>query len=439
MADQYSVFNPTVDLNPYATQIAEIQRRKRLAELLQQQGSEPLESQVVGGRVIPISPWQILAKGLQTGMGAYQGSKADKAAAELQDRMAEEQRTREAEVTAAERGIAGRMFGQRDQYTNEGMPVAAGPTVKEAPTSGDKLGEITPTAQYKYDPQSAFQMAMTPAGREAMKGNPMLAAALANMVKPKEPEEFYAPTETADGLVQFGKLGGKKVTGVNAAPKSETLPTDYRLWQLSGSKLPFDQWDQQRRRAGAATTTVNTGNTYGSTVAQSLGKSDSALVDAARAAPTQIENATRIKNLLEQNPITGTGAEARLSLDRALSTAGLIDKNRTRATETLVSALAGSTLEAVKTSGLGAGQGFTDKDREFLERARSGNIEINAGTLRDLADLQEKAARLSIEKGNAVLRRWKKSGSFGPEFDLEEVAMPPVGGGLPPGATRDKP
>jgi hypothetical protein len=178
MADNYSVFNPTVDLNPYANQIAEIQRRQRMAQLLQQQGMEPLESQVVGGQVIRTSPWQVLAKALQTGMGAYQESKAGKAAAELQDQIGYEQRQRQAEVESAGKGIAGRLMGQRF-----GEEMQAPETQSHDIES--QLQEITPTAQVSYDPKAALQQAMTPAGTEAMKGNPLLASLLAQTMKPK--------------------------------------------------------------------------------------------------------------------------------------------------------------------------------------------------------------------------------------------------------------
>ena len=195
MADNYSVFNPTVDLNPYANQIAEIQRRQRMAQLLQQQGMEPLESQVVGGQVIRTSPWQVLAKALQTGMGAYQESKAGKAAAELQDQIGSEQRQRQAEIESTGAGIAGRLFGERpQQYDAQGMPVGPRPT--EAPAAAPQpadgsLEEITPTAKPMYDPTAALQQAMTPAGTEAMKGNPLLASLLAQTVKNKfEPKSI---------------------------------------------------------------------------------------------------------------------------------------------------------------------------------------------------------------------------------------------------------
>jgi hypothetical protein len=65
-------------------------------------------------------------------------------------------------------------------------------------------------------------MASTSLGTAALKDRPVMAQRLAQMLETPKAEEFYAPTETADGqLVQFGKGGGKRETGY-AAP---TRPT----------------------------------------------------------------------------------------------------------------------------------------------------------------------------------------------------------------------
>jgi hypothetical protein len=68
---------------PYAQRAAEIERQRKLAELLQQQYAEPIQQQTVGGFVVPTSPWQTVAKLAQAGLGAYMQGKADKSAAEL--------------------------------------------------------------------------------------------------------------------------------------------------------------------------------------------------------------------------------------------------------------------------------------------------------------------------------------------------------------------
>jgi hypothetical protein len=102
--------------------------------------------------------------------------------------------------------------------------------------------------------------------------------------------------------------------------------------------------------------------------------------------------------------------------------------------------LASSTLDAIKTSGLGGGQGFTDKDRAFLERAKSGNLEVNASTLRDLADMNERAGRASISKGKAVADRLKNNptmGTVGQEFNFDEPAA--VTGAPDPASAKPMP
>jgi hypothetical protein len=76
MADPRYV-NLTAPAGGYESQLANIVRRQKMAELLAQQGSEDIKVESVGGIPTPISPFQGLAKALQSGMGAYLGSKAD--------------------------------------------------------------------------------------------------------------------------------------------------------------------------------------------------------------------------------------------------------------------------------------------------------------------------------------------------------------------------
>ena len=59
--------------SPYEQQIEELKRRQQMAEMLQQQASQPLESQVApGGMVVPTSPVLGLTKMLQAYMGGKQ-------------------------------------------------------------------------------------------------------------------------------------------------------------------------------------------------------------------------------------------------------------------------------------------------------------------------------------------------------------------------------
>lgn len=219
------------------------------------------------------------------------------------------------------------------------------------------------------------------------------------------------------------------------APKETALPAAIQEYQFAvqqGYKGTFNDWDMARKRASGTNVNVgvNTDKSYFGNVAEGLAKVDVGAIDAGRSAPDRIASARRVKEVLATNPITGTGAEARLSLNRALATAGLIDGTNVANTEVLASTLASQTLDAIKTSGLGSGQGFTDKDRAFLERAKSGNIEMTPQALATLADLNERAAVASIRRANAVigkLRQSPQAGAMGQALDpIPEPSVPSV-------------
>lgn len=181
-------------------------------------------------------------------------------------------------------------------------------------------------------------------------------------------------------------------------------------------------------KAGASNISVNTEKSYAGHIAEGLAKNDVAALDAARTAPDRVNTARAIKQVLDSNKaITGTGAEARLAITKALSTAGLIDGGSTTATEDLVSLLNSQTLDAVKSSGLGSGQGFTDKDLQFLQDAKSGRIEINAQTLRRMADLNERAGLALIAYGNKIAARLKGNPTMGTVGQDLEVKPPEDG------------
>ena len=69
---------PNISLTDTASQLAEIQRRQRMAEALAAQGAAPIEVQSYKGIQAPISPFSALAKVLQT----YAGVRGEKKAKE---------------------------------------------------------------------------------------------------------------------------------------------------------------------------------------------------------------------------------------------------------------------------------------------------------------------------------------------------------------------
>ena len=143
---------------------------------------------------------------------------------------------------------------------------------------------------------------------------------------------------------------------------------------------------------------VSTGKEYGSQFGEEVAKSDTALLSSARSAPAMARNAVDILKILKQgNLITGTGAQFRLGLAKALNLAGGTDAEKIANTEALVSGQAASVLSSVKTSELGGGKTFTDNDLKFLERAKGGTLEMSVQQLTRLAELQYKASQIATE------------------------------------------
>lgn len=182
-------------------------------------------------------------------------------------------------------------------------------------------------------------------------------------------------------------------------------------------------------------------STYSDHVAKGLGERDIAAIDSARDAPERIDTSRRIRALIDSGAITGPAAAAKLALAKGMNLLGATPDESISRTQTLVSELARVTQEHIKSSGLGGGSGFSNADRDFLERARAGQIEYTPDALKYLAELNERSARMAITQGNTALGRVRKIPSltqyFADQPDFTD-AMPSQSG-RPPGASGPVP
>lgn len=199
----------------YELELERARRQKALAEALAQQEYQPME-----GAAAPIPRAAPLVKALQGYLTARAGRQAEEAASKA-GQMEEEYARR----------MAGRMEGgyvpdtaAMERIAREGRQRTQEEIMAAMPAETG-LQEVTPTARYRKSPEEALAMASTGLGAAALKDRPIMAARLAKMLETPSAEEFYAPTETESGLVQFGKRGGRKDTGVKAAPKT-AAPTE---------------------------------------------------------------------------------------------------------------------------------------------------------------------------------------------------------------------
>jgi hypothetical protein len=177
---------------------------------------------------------------------------------------------------------------------------------------------------------------------------------------------------------------------------------------------------------------LSTEKSYGGRYAEKAAEADIKLKDAAEAAPELANTANRISQLLKTGKIfTGTGAEFKLQLAKALKLAGGTDNEAIANTETLISSLASQTLANIKSSNLGSGQGFTNTDREFLEKATAGTIAFDSKTLQRLADLSYKSAVASANKWKKRVDEIPSSVLEGTGTSREAIKVPPRDGAAP--------
>ena len=236
-----------------------------------------------------------------------------------------------------------------------------------------------------------------------------------------------SPGELKPSTIQINQGGQTTVAQVPAfggAPRTVGTYADV--------PLPENVVEQKARIASAGGTNVNidtSGKKYGERFGTLAAENDMKLMTTAQSAPELAATADRITDLLATGKvITGTGANARLQIAKALNLVGGNDDESIRNTEVLVSQLASTTLESIKSSGLGSGQGFTDKDREFLEKARAGQITYDASSLAELARLSRLTAEKSAETWNSRAKKIPSEALEGTGLSTDPVVIPKRGG-----------
>jgi hypothetical protein len=245
---------------------------------------------------------------------------------------------------------------------------------------------------------------------------------------PKPQEGFTLP----EGGARYDASG--KLIAERTKPDAQT--TDQRNYAAAypNNDYPggFGQWLADQKRAGASSVNVNTERNLYGTMAEKQGAANVELYSQAQKAPELLARAQRVKAALGpgSQAITGAGAEQLLGLAKVAAQLGFNTGDAAADTEALARDLAASTLDQIKASGLGAGSGFSNADRDFLEKVVGGKITLEAATLQRLADLNEKSALGTIERWNATASRLK------PE-QLRDLGMSPIempAGSRPPAA-----
>lgn len=258
--------------------------------------------------------------------------------------------------------------------------------------------------------------------QQAIAQGPAAFAQLINQSKLGTEKFMELNKPTTQVIDQSGQRQVIQLPGLGGAPTTVGTYADV--------PLPASVEAQKSRiaRAGAPSITVSTEKKYGEQFAGKIATEDADLRSSAMKAPEAVATADRIIDLINTGKvITGTGANARLQFAKALNLAGGNDAERISNTEVLVSSLAEQTMGAIKSSNLGAGQGFTNADRDFLEKAKAGQLSYEAKSLKRLAELSRKASELSAEKWNKRVKEIPADALAGTGISTEAIVVPKRG------------
>jgi hypothetical protein len=368
----------------YERQAAEARRREMMAEMLAQQAYDP--GQYQGAPIPKAAP---VVKALEGYLRGREMRKAREAGEKAK-----------AEVSRAGQQIMGRLMG--------GAPIAE-PVMPDA--SG--LDEVRVQSQYRASPDDAMRMAMTPAGSAAMRGNPALAAMLARTMEKPEAEEFYAPTETERGLVQFGKRGGRKDTGYVAAPKAASPTELSRLITERDALAPNDPqrstYDAAIRKAtvSAPTAVVNL-DTKGSQLGQELYiKKIDALSTPATNANRIINQVGAMEDATKKGTFTGAMAPNAVGAAQFLSSFGIDVKPDILANSRAFQAASNQLVLDFMASNGGA-RGFTEKETAILQDAFPKIVD-SPEARQQIATLLRNRAKKDVSDYNQAVETYRKS------------------------------
>ena len=226
------------DLNslPYTQRAAEIERQRRYAELLQQQALEPEGTQMVSGIAVRQSPWQNLAKLLQTGLGAYMQKKAGESEAALQKEETEKAKTWFQDLANYAQGKE--VTGQTPKTTTVEGFGATGPV----PVLNVQDGKFSQAMENQYaTPTKAGMLARMMEGMTS--DNPEIAKYAGTYGQALMPTEakYGTPFESGGKMYAMDEKGNVKDLGLAAPTKEPTYQRLTKEWSdKSGNKYKQD-------------------------------------------------------------------------------------------------------------------------------------------------------------------------------------------------------
>jgi hypothetical protein len=311
---------------------------------------------------------------------------------------------------------AGGIYGPNGQLTTQTTADMYGPDM----TLNPAYKQVAPVEARGPDFAKAFRIAYG-------SYDPALKAQAMDMIKTQKlgPDETLNRFDFGTGQLTPFAQG----VGSLAGPVKEAA-------QLLGINKPREQWSPQELAAvnqkafelkKAGGTIVNIPNfaekTFAGGLAEDQVKKFSTLQANAEKAPDVLRSAAESKAILKSGKFfSGSPANVQLEMAKmadAFGLGGADTKTKAANTQTLITNAAGNTLDSIAGSGLGAGQGFTDKDLKFLQEAKSFRIDMTDTNIKRVIDLQERAAKASVGRYNDRLRTL-------PQASIQTMGLTPI-------------
>ena len=386
MANPYDTLSP----EDYAQQ-QQLNRQQKMAEMLMQNNQQP-QGQMVSGRYVAPSFFQNLAPLVNTYVGKGMLEEGDK----------------------KQQALAEAIRGKQNQQVQGYLSAMQGTPAVMPEIQRDDMGNVMPPVEKASGPNlaEAFKYATNPYAPAPLQ------AAGYKMLEPqklREGEKLFTPSFQNNSFNPT--IENKKVNHGPADVQSAAIrlglnpdPTTWtpQMVKAIDNKVRLDKLEGRSVTNVSVPVSVTTQKAYGQEFGGLIAKQDMDKYTVAQGAPKLLEQSMRIKDLVSKGAFTGTGSEFTLNAAKVLNIAGANNAEKVKNTELLVASLGQNVLNNIKTSGLGAGQGFTDKDRVFLERVVGGQIALDKTTLTELATLQEKAAKASMSSWNERMKTMPK-------------------------------
>jgi hypothetical protein len=381
-------------------------RQQQLANALMQNNQQP-QGQMVSGRFVAPSFFQNLQPVANMLTGAYLSNKADEKSLALAQQLRDRnQKDIEGYMGAMSpvKAQAGGIVGPNGQMTTQTTADMYGPDMSLNPA----YKQVAPVEARGPDLAKAFRIAYG-------SYDPALKSMALDMIKTQK----LGPDEA---LVRQNIFSGGTDVVMQGPPKvGQDLKDAAREAKLDINRI--DSWSPQdwsRVRAVESTAAaakrpkveVNIPNfaekTFAGGLAEDQVKKFAVLQTNAEKAPDVLNNVAESKKILKSGKFfSGSPANVQLEMAKmadAFGLGGADTKTKAANTQTLITNAAGSTLDSIAGSGLGAGQGFTDKDLKFLQEAKSFRIDMTDTNIARILDLQERAAKASVNRYNQRLQ-----------------------------------